>query len=107
MLEDIRWIEFKKPVFHAGKNFTEKIEIKRHDGLKIQLHEEKRRFYITYQNRVLELPEESAFSWERVANVEIPMIVNEHKTEDKNKRSKAQVSTPQSNVFEGKGQGLK
>ena len=32
-------------------------------------------------------------------------IVNEHKTEDKSKRSSAQVQTPQSHVFEGRGQG--
>lgn len=36
---------------------------------------------------------------------DVKEVVNEHKTEDKSKRSSAQAATPQSHVFEGRGQG--
>lgn len=107
MVKKIRWIEFHSPVFHGGKNFTNKIEVKRHDTLKIEYHTDEEMFYLTYQNRTSTLPVTSAFIWEAESDGPIPLVVNEHKTDDKNKRSKAQVATPQSHVFEGRGQGKK
>lgn len=45
--------------------------------------------------------------WAPYPDEPVKAPVNEHKTEDKSKRSSAQVATPQSHVFEGRGQGRK
>ena len=103
---DIRFAKFHDQVFHGGKNFSDKIEVRLHDGLKLQFDETTKRFVITYKGRVGYLPETSAFIWEPAEQlVSVPVVVNEHRTEDKSKRSKAQVSTPMSHVFEGRGNG--
>lgn len=104
-MEEIRWVQFHSPMFHAGKNFGDKIEVKRHEGLKILFDEKERRFHIDYKGRKAVMPEMSAFIWESVGNDDIPMIVNEHRTERFEGRLEAQVSTPMGHVFEGKGKG--
>lgn len=106
MKEEIDSITFHDDLFHAGKNFSKKVDVSKFSGLSISLNNDTHRFEVSYQNRTRYLPELSAFSWELVTQVPIPKIENEHRTEDKSKRSRAQASTPQGHVFAGPGAGV-
>lgn len=104
MLIDIKTLNVTEELFHAGKNHGKKLATNPNTGLKIQYDDEKDRFEITY-NGVLGYWKDHYF-FVPASSKKLPEPVNEHKTEDKSKRSKAQVSTPQSHVFSS-GPGLK
>lgn len=110
MIEDIAHAEFHTPLFACGKSFGNKVEVAHHSGLKIQYDDEKHVFTVAYpdpktkQIRTAQVPESNCATWETVASrPRVP--ANEHKTESVEGRNRAQVSTPQSHVFEGQGQG--
>lgn len=107
MLEDVHRIEFHSPLFHAGRNFGTKIEIKddRNDGLKIQYDDKNRLFYVEYKGRQAKMPEMSAFMWEPVSRSSPAPTPNQHQTHDVTKASDAQVETPVGHVFAGPGKG--
>ncbi len=110
MLRDVRFLETHTDVFHAGKNFGKKLGAgsgKVVTDLKIQYDSEEKWFEFTYGGRTGYIFANNCAFWEPDQTAPAPLIINEHKTDDKNKRSRAQVSTPQSHVFEGRGGGLK
>lgn len=113
-LENIYWIQFHSPLFFAGRNFGEKVQVDKIQGLKIAYDDELSLFNIEYNNpqlpgiRKAKMPWTSAYLWETVEDKEaanVPEVVNEHVTQDVNKIKKAQASTPQGHVFEGPGKG--
>lgn len=106
-MRDVRFLELHSDLFHAGKNFGKKLIPGKVSGLKVQYDENEKWFEITYMNRVGYISPTAWHFWEPEQETSAPVIVNEHKTDDKSKRSSAQVSTPQSHVFEGRGQGRK
>lgn len=109
MTEEVHSIEFTKTFFHAGKNFGTKVEVKKVPGLTIKHDATKKLFYATYKtiqgDRLAVLPEASVFMWEAEKDGGIPLIKNEHVTQDVTRIKSAQVSTPMGHVFEGPGKG--
>lgn len=106
MLEPVHYVEFHSPLFHAGKNFGTKVEVHKHQGLTITYDDDLSLFNIEYKGRMAKCPWTSAFLWEPKSVVTpIPVVVNEHRTQDASKRKGAQVSTPMGHVFEGPGAG--
>lgn len=104
-MQNIYRIEFHSPLFHAGKNFTNKVEVHRIPGLEIKYDEAPRLFYVEYLGRTAVIPESSAFLWEFTPEKPPAEVVNEHKTHDVGKIKSAQVSSPMGHVFEGPGAG--
>lgn len=99
-MTDVRFLELHSDLFHAGKNFGKKLNPKSISGMTLQYDPEEKWFEITYMGRKGYIFSNNCAFWEPlIESVSVPVIVNEHKTEDKSKRSKAQVSTPQSHVF--------
>lgn len=97
MLVDVKTLNITEELFHAGKNHGKKLTTNVNTGLKIQYDEDKQRFEITF-NGVVGYWKDHYF-WVPAASKQLAEPKNEHKTEDRSKRSKAQVSTPQSHVF--------
>ena len=99
MLKDVRFLEVHTEVFFAGKNFGKKFVMKNIPGLSLKWNDTEKWFELTWNKRKGIIFPTNCSVCEFEDGVEVKMPVNEHKTEDKSKRSKAQVSTPQSHVF--------
>ncbi len=109
MLRDVRFLETHNDIFHAGKNFGKKHGTGGRfiQDLSVKYDEDKQWFEFRYGGRIGYIFINNCAFWEPEQETQAPVVVNEHKTDDKSKRSRAQVSTPQSHVFEGRGAGLK
>lgn len=106
MKKNVHFMECHTDVFHAGKNFGKKLHPKKTQGLSLQYDSDEKWFEITHNGRTGYIFSNNCAFWEPEGASPIPEPVNAHKTEDKSKRAKAQVSTPQSHVF-STGPGLK
>lgn len=101
-MTEISFAELHSPLFHAGRNHGTKLETDKRPDLKLEYDEDKKELRVLYNHRVSRLPCTSVHSMEEKASIvkaDVKPVINEHRTEDKSKRSSAQVSTPTSHVF--------
>lgn len=100
----IWYLETHTPLFHPkGKNLGTKIFPDRIQDCQAFYDDECGEIEVIYQGIKTYLGVTAYAQW--APDQREPEIKNEHHTEDKSKRSKAQVATPQSHVFEGRGAG--
>lgn len=99
MRTEIVWAELHSPLFLAGTNLSQKLDIKKRPGLVMQFDEEKHQMYVTFNGNTARVPEPSILS----------MV--EGKAEEPKKAPavrgpiKAQASSPHDHVFAGPGAG--
>jgi hypothetical protein len=110
MRTEIKWAELHAPLFLAGTNLQLKLDPTKRSGLKMEYDEEKKHLYVTYNNQTARIPETSVLSM-----VEREMTPAKHDYDALGGGTytpprpvapiEAQVSTPTSHVFAGRGGG--
>lgn len=108
----LKYLEVHQPLFLSGKNFGTKLNTEQLSGLELDFHPDKSMVTVKYNGQV------SFFNWVNAANMipknasdigfnlEAVRKVETHVSHPMtNGISSAQVETPASHVFKGKGQG--
>lgn len=102
MRTPIKWTELHNPLFLGGCNLGIRLDPKVRHGLVMEWDEDKRSLYITYNKDITRVTETGIFHMKeghidsKEEGVVFPPL---------GKPVTAQVSTPQSHVFEGVGAG--
>lgn len=99
------FINLHSPLFFAGKNWGDKLDIRNKDRGKLDMEIDYDTKIITLrcENRECELPHTSAFSWEKAET--LAPKVEPTNFPNANPGITAQVSGPHDHVFQGKGAG--
>lgn len=106
------YCHFHSPLFLAGKNFGDKIDAKRSDGIEMIYDRDEKILLVKYKNQLGVVPDVHMYMPEKPMDFGITDITQKieniqnftHAT-DLNKIKNAQVSTPFGHVFAGEGSG--
>ncbi len=100
MRTKIKWAELHSPLFLAGANLQMKLDPEKRKGLSMEYDEEKHQLYVTFNGHTARVPEPSILSMIEYGDAPVP---SKGATTPVSRKIVAQVSTPQSHVFEGVG----
>ncbi len=106
---DMKFVELHSPLFHSGTNLGSKLEPAKRQSLALQFDSKKELLYVWLNHHVSVLPLSSVHSMtpylsEDMGIEEPPARLSLAAMQQGFTPKKAQVSTPQSHVFEGPGQ---
>lgn len=100
-MEQLRFLETHGDIFVGGKNHGKKHRPT--PNLKLEWDDSQKCAFLTWNGERGRIPESNINV--SVAGEPAKLPKNEHKTSDVNEFKKAQVETPMSHVFEGRGRG--
>lgn len=101
----LSWLELHSELFLGGKNFKKRLPAKEFPNLAMSVDDDAKLLYLSYNGHNVELPLTSAFLWSKAS--EAPQPLPPPVPPKSLGFGEAQVSTPQSHVFEGPGKGKK
>ena len=102
MKTKIAWVHLHAPLFHfSGANLGDKLDPRVRQGLTMEYCEEQRHLYVSYNNATQRVPETTIISMVEASNV----VALPKAQVPAPGPIEAQVETPTSHVFAGKGKG--